>query len=326
MKRFLLLGLIGCAMLLSTRASALDVAASIKPVHSLVAGVMKGVGTPRLIVGSNASPHDYHLKPSDAQALQNADAIFWIGPSLETFLESPLKSLGHKARIVALYKAEGLHMIGEEDSHDLHDDHEENAKHEEHDDHDDGHEEHDDHAGEHDGHDHSGPDMHLWLDPINAKAMVHHIATVLQDIDPVNAKTYQQNAESIEKRLDQLSTEVHERLHPLEGRPFVVFHDAYDHFAHRFHLNVVAEVTLSPERKPGAKRLSEVRHTIAETKAVCVFSEPQFRPKLVETVIEGSSARSGVLDPLGANIQPGPDMYFTLINNLAQSLEDCLTR
>lgn len=320
MKRFFLPGLTGCAMLLASHASALDVAVSIKPVHSLVAGVMKDVDTPRLIVGGNASPHDYHMKPSDARALQNADAIFWIGPSLETFLESPLKSLGQKARIVALHEAEGLHMIGEEDSHDLHDDHE----HEEHEKHEEEHHEQEEHAEEEHGHDHSGPDMHLWLDPINAKAMVHHIAHILEEIDPAHADTYHQNAESMEKRLDQLSADIHERLHKLEDRPFVVFHDAYAHFAHRFHLNIVAEVTLSPERKPGAKRLSEVRHTIADSKAVCVFSEPQFRPKLVETVIEGSSARSGVLDPLGANIQPGPDMYFTLMTNLAQSLEDCL--
>jgi len=326
MKRFLLLGLVSCALLVTSRASALDVAVSIKPVHSLVAGVMKGVDTPRLFVGNNASPHDYHLKPSDAQALQNADAVFWIGPSLEIFLESPLKSLGQKARIVALHKAAGLHMIGEEDSLDLHDEHEHDTGHEDHEDHAKHEEEHDDHADEHDGHDHSGPDMHLWLDPVNAKAMVHHIAANLKAIDPAHATTYQQNAESMEKRLDQLTSDTHERLHPLEKRPFVVFHDAYAHFAHRFHLNIVAEVTLSPERKPGAKRLSEVRHTIAETKAVCVFSEPQFRPKLVDTVIEGSSARSGVLDPLGADIQPGPDMYFTLINTLAQSLEGCLSR
>lgn len=325
MKRFLLLGLVSCALLVTSRASALDVAVSIKPVHSLVAGVMKGVDTPRLIVGDNASPHDYHLKPSDARALQNADAIFWIGPSLETFLESPLKSLGQKARIIALHEVKGLHMIGEEDSHDLHDEHDHDKGHEDHEDHA-NHAKHEDHTDEHDGHNHSGPDMHLWLDPVNAKAMVHHIAHTLQEIDPAHAETYHQNAESMEERLDKLTADIHEHLHPLEGRPFVVFHDAYDHFAHRFHLNIVAEVTLSPERKPGAKRLSEVRHTLAETKAVCVFSEPQFNPKLVETVVEGSSAGSGVLDPLGADIQPGPDMYFTLINNLSQSLEGCLTR
>jgi len=295
----------------SLPAFALDVAVTIKPLHSLVAGVMSGVGEPSLIVKGAGSPHDYHLRPSDAQNLQDADVIFWVGDELETFMESPLKSLGQKAAVVAMEDADGLHMIKNHEEHEEHEEHDEHEEEEHHD-----HDEHEHHHGD--------MDMHLWLDPQNAKAMVGKIAQTLIQHDPQNKAQYQKNAVKMHTRLDQLSHDIGQRLESIHDVPFVVFHDAYAHFEHRFHINVVASVTLSPERMPGAKHLAEVRQTIQNSKAVCVFSEPQFQPKLVKTVIEGSGAKSGVLDPLGASLQEGPDMYFKLLNNLATSLESCL--
>ncbi|WP_419797825.1 MAG: zinc ABC transporter substrate-binding protein ZnuA [Terasakiella sp.] len=289
----------------SLPAFALDVAVTIKPLHSLVAGVMSGVGEPTLIVGGAGSPHDYHLRPSDAQNLQQADVIFWIGDELETFMESPLKSLGQKATVVAMEDAAGLHMIK---NHDETDDHKEEEHHD--------HDEHEHHHGE--------MDMHLWLDPQNAKAMVGKIAQTLIQRDPQHKAQYSANAEKMHDRLDQMAHDIGHRLESIHHIPFVVFHDAYAHFEYRFRLNIVANVTLSPERMPGAKHLGEVRHTIQDSKAVCVFSEPQFQPKLVHTVIEGSNAKAGQLDPLGATLEPGADMYFKLMDNIATSLESCL--
>jgi len=309
MKRPLyLVAALACATF-SLPASAIDVAVTIKPLHSLVSGVMANVDKPTLIVQGAGSPHDYHLRPSDAQNLQKADVIFWIGDELETFMESPLKSLGQKAKVVAMEDASGLHMIKNHEEHEEHDEHEEHEEHEEHDDH---------------AHHHGEMDMHIWLDPHNAKSMVNLIAKTLIEQDPAHKTDYQKNAENLHKRLDQMIQRITTELAPIAKRPFVVFHDAYAHFEHRFHVNAVASVTLSPEKMPGAKHLGEVRETIEKTKAVCVFSEPQFQPKLVKTVIEGSTAKSGVLDPLGAGLDEGPDMYFQLIDNIATSLQDCL--
>jgi len=305
MKRPLFLATAFAFATFSLPAFALDVAVTIKPLHSLVSGVMSGVGEPSLIVKGAGSPHDYHLRPSDAQNLQKADVIFWIGDKLETFMESPLKSLGQNAKVVAMEDAAGLHMMKNN---------EENDEHEE--------EEHNDH--DEDGHHHGEMDMHLWLDPQNAKAMVGTIAQTLIRHDPQHKAQYQANAEKMHNRLDEMSHDIGHRLESIRDIPFVVFHDAYAHFEHRFHINIVASVTLSPEKMPGAKHLQEVRETIQKSKAVCVFSEPQFQPKLVKTVIEGSTAKSGVLDPIGATLDEGPDMYFKLLDNIATSLESCL--
>ena len=308
----------------------LSVVTSIKPIHSLVSAVMDGIGTPSLIIEGAGSPHTYALKPSQAKALQDADLVFWVGPAIESFLEKPIKEVASSARIVTLSDAHGLIKIefregGNFDSHDdhaEHDDHDEHAKHDAHDDHA-KHDDHDDHA-KHD--DHGQFDMHVWLDPENAKIMINAIEEALIEADPRNARTYQGNAANVKRDLDKLITEIDAEMSPVKGTPYVVFHDAYQYFEDRFGMKPVGSITVSPERLPGAKRVKELREKIKSLNASCVFSEPQFEPKLIATVIESTSAGTGVLDPLGVSIKAGPEMYFTLIRNMSKSLKNCLSR
>ena len=204
----------------------------------------------------------------------------------------------------------------DEDGHDDHghDDHAEDK----HDDHG-----HDDHG--HDDHGHDGYDPHVWLDPVNAKALVHEIEEALSDADPANAGTYEANATALMGRLDALVEEVQTELNPVKGRGFVVFHDAYQHFETRFGISAIGSVTVSPEVMPGAERIRELQEKVNSLDASCVFSEPQFEPKLVSTVTENTNAGTGVLDPLGASIPDGPGLYFTLIRNMASALKECLS-
>ena len=382
-----------------------EVVVSIKPIHSLVAGVMSGVGSPTLIVEGNGSPHTYSLKPSHAAKIETADLIFWVGHRLEPFLEKPLESLGAKGRVVELMDTEGLvhlafregggfeghdHDHGDHDDHgntkkghddhgpakdddhhaEKHDEHDhEKAKHddhdrehhaEKHDDHDhekakhddhdrehhaekhDDHEKakHDDHDREHhaekhddhdrghsdDAHDEDGDDPHIWLNPLNAKVMVREIARNLAKVDPSNTATYKNNADAMLTQIDSVSAKISATLEPVRGRPFIVFHDAYQYFEDRFGLQAAGSITTSPEVMPGAARIKEMQKRVRDLGAVCVFSEPQFTPKLVSVVTEGSAAKQGVLDPLGAALSPGPDLYITLIKNIAGSMATCLSR
>ncbi|MGQ9364853.1 zinc ABC transporter substrate-binding protein ZnuA [Azospirillum sp. ST 5-10] len=321
-------------------AAAPAVVASVKPLHSLVAAVMKGVGEPGLIVHGGASPHTYALRPSDARALQGADVVFWIGEGLEGFLEKPLDSIAGTARIVELMEAPGLTLLeargggaweahshgGEHADHGDGHDHEEHA-HEDHDDedHDHGDHDHGDHDhGEHGHEGHEHVNAHLWLDPRNAKAIVATVADTLAAADPANAAAYRANAAAAAARLDALDGELAATLAPVKDKPFVVFHDAYPYLEARYGLNAVGAITVSPEQRPSARRLSEIRAKIAGLDAVCVFAEPQFEPKLVGTIVEGTGARTGVLDPVGADLPDGPDLYPALMRGLAASLAGCL--
>ena len=314
-------------------ADGLNVVATIKPVHSLTAAVMQGVGEPTLLIQSAGSPHSYALRPSEARALERADIVIRVGESLETFLQRPLETLAADARIVTLVEADDLNLLSireggvweshahDEHGHDGHG-HDDEAHADVHADHHDGHhEEHEEHA---DASDHDELDMHLWLDPRNAAAMARMIAAALIAADPVNAPAYRANAAQLDADLDALERSIGERLEAVLDRPFVVFHDAYQYFEHRFDVNTVGSITVTPDVQPGAARLRELRRTVAERQARCVFSEPQFEPRLVETVVEGTDARAGTLDPLGAALPEGPGQYFMLMETMADSLIDCL--
>ncbi len=305
--------------LIAVPAHALDgVVASIKPVHSLVAAVMQGVGEPALIVRGSGSEHVYSLRPSDARALESAAIVFRAGESMETFLNAPLKSLAAGARVVPLEDAPGLDLLdfregGPFEAHSHGEAHDEE----------DGHD-HDGH--DHGGHDHGGHDLHFWLDPENARAMMAEIARVLAEADPENAARYTANAQAYSSRLDGLIAEVAATVEPVRTRPSIVFHDAYQYFEKRFGMNVVGSITVSPEVLPGAQRLAAIHAKVRELGAVCVFSEPQFEPKLVSVAIEGTDARTGVLDPLGAEIADGPELYIELIRDLGTSFAACLSQ
>ncbi len=340
-----------------------NVVASIKPVHSLVAAVMQGVGEPGLIVEGAGSPHNYALKPSQARMLESADVIFWVGHELEAFLERPVETLGANAKSVELIDAHDLvklgfreggafeeHAHGDEGDHHGHDhgkeakakhdhdhDHDKKAKAEHDHDHDHDHDkkakaEHDhdhdhdkkEHAG-HEGHDHGAYDPHVWLDPVNAKALVHEIEEALVAADPANAGTYESNAAATMAKLDTLIADVSAELEPVRDRGFIVFHDAYNYFEKRFGIAASGSITVTPDVMPGAARVSEIRERVKQADVACVFAEPQFEPRLVSTVTEGTQAKAGVIDPLGAEIDDGPELYFQVIRNMSASIKSCLS-
>lgn len=320
------------ASLLASGAALADVpriSTDILPVHGLVSRVMEGVGSPDLLVDPGASPHGYALRPSQAAALQDADAVIWVSDGLAPWLEGPLDTLAADAVRLELMEVTGTttyafrenavfddhdHEAHGHDNHDhAHDDGDD------HDDHDHGDHGHDDHA-----HDHSGLDPHAWLDPVNARVWLAAIAETLAEIDPENAGTYRANAEAGRADLAGLIADIEARMAPLSGQPFVVFHDAYQYFETRFGLSSAGAISLGDASQPSAGRVAEIQQVMAESGAVCVFSEPQFDPGLVATVADGADVRTEVIDPLGQGLEPGADFYSMLIEGVAQSFGACL--
>lgn len=283
------------------------VAVSIKPLHALVAGVMEGVGAPDLVLHGAGSPHTYSLRPSEARLLERAEVIFWVGGTLESFLERPLGALAAKARVVAVLRAPGVVALPARRGGDWGDQ-----------------EGHAGHGEAHHGADADAIDGHLWLDPANAKAVARAAAEALGQADPDNRGRYLLNADRLAARIDALDAELAALLAPTSGVPYVVFHDAYQYFERRYELRAVGSVAVSPERAPGARRVREIREKIRGLGARCVFGEPQFPPPLLATLTEGTGARTGELDPLGAALVPGPDAWFALMRALAASLAECL--
>ncbi len=286
-------------------ADAPRVVVTIKPIHSLVSRVMEGVGAPLLLVDGKASPHSFSLRPSQVQAVSKADVFIRVSERLEPFTGKLVRALPEDVKLVTLVDAPDIELLTQRG----------NGSFERH-----------DHAREqHDvAVDHGAADSHIWLDPENARAIGNYVAQVLAERFPKDAAHFKANAERLSADIDALTKELSATTQPLQSKPFVVFHDAYQYFDRRFGLDAVGSITVSPEVQPSARRLIELREKIRELKAVCVFAEPLFQPRLVAALTEGTDARAGTLDPEGLGLDAGPQLYFVLMRNLAGSLKGCL--
>lgn len=269
------------------------VVASLPPLHSLTAAVMKGIGKPDLLIEGGASPHRIALRPSAARKLAKATHIFWTGSELEFSVARTLTNLGSGTKAVALLHVPGMTRLK---SHAAHDSHGKTTQY----------------------------DPHFWLDPENAVRITEAVAETLIAADPANASRYQENREAAIRRLRALDGALGTALRPLAGRPFLVFHDSYAYLARRYGLGPVWAIAIDPERKPGARRLVMLRKKIDEQKIRCLFREPQFPSPIVERLSEGTDLRIDVLDPLGSDLEPGPGLYGKMMRRNAAHLARCL--
>ena len=313
----------------STVSADIKVVTSIKPIHSLAAYVMDGVGKPNVIVDGYNSPHGFSLKPSHAKMIENADLIIWVGEDLEAFLEKPLDSIAKKATKVELMDLKGIKKLkfreknifeGHDDpghKEDKHDDH--GHKKDKHDDHGHKKDKHDDHG--HEGHAHGEHDPHIWLDPMNAKVIIKEITNQLVKLDSANSAKYKANSKKAIADIDALTKSIKKDLN--KDSRVVVFHDAYQYFENRFGIKVLGALTVNTDVLPGAEQLAEIREVIEHEKVNCIFSEPQFNPSIIKTIAKDTNIKTGVLDPLGATIDKGKGMYSELLKNMSSSFKGC---
>jgi len=289
---------------------------TIKPIDSLVSAVVGDTGKTISLIPSETSPHEFRLKPSDARALQNGNIIFYISPHLETSIVKVFETLPKNIKIINLMEETGIEHLSIRDNEawELHDHHDDEK-----------HDDHDKHAqkDEHDDHK-SKDDVHIWLDPENAIKIIKKVNTELSFFFPENAKIYDENATKIINKIKSLKKQLKKELLPIKDKPYIVFHDAYQYFEKTFQLNAVGSIALEDDIASSPKQISFIKNKIIKSKASCVFQEPQFDNKLVKTVIEGTQAKIGTLDPLGFGIKEKEDFYLQLLRNMSKNLKECL--
>ena len=329
---------------------------TIQPINSLVSAVIGDTGKTISLIPADISPHEYKLKPSDAKKMQEANIIFFVSNHLESSVTKVFKNLPKNIKIINLLEETGIEHLAIRDNeawerhdhhgHDDHDDHDKHGKkHDDHDDHDkhgkkhDDHDDHDKHAKKHDDHDdhdkhgkkhddhddhESKDDVHIWLSPDNAIKIVEKVNKELTLLFPDNASKYSENSNKMIDKIQKLKNELAKDLAPIKGKPYVVFHDAYQYFEKTFDLNAVGSVALEGDIASSPKQISFIKDKIKKLNASCVFQEPQFDSKLVKIVVEGTNAQIGTLDPLGVNISGKENFYIQLLKNMAKSLKECL--
>ena len=286
---------------ISAAQAEVKVLTSIKPVQLIAAAVQDGVGVPEVLLPPGASPHNYALRPSDVRRVQSADLLYWIGPDMEGFLPRVLK--GRSLPSVALQDLPGLKLRRfAEDSHS--------------------------HAEEADDHDHDhrpgSLDAHLWLSPVNARVIAGKIASDLISADPANAARYQSNLKAFDERLDALDVRLKARLAAIEGKPYFVFHEAFDYFEEAYGLKHAGVFSVAAEVQPGAQHVAAMRARLQEVGKTCVFSEPPLRPRLAETLVAGLPVKLAELDALGGYTPATAQGYEQVLEKLGNDLAGCL--
>ncbi|SDH71231.1 zinc transport system substrate-binding protein [Vibrio xiamenensis] len=293
---FLLIG----GLLAAPSVFAQQVLTSFKPIQMITLELTRGVSQPEVLLGANTSPHDYALRPSDIKRLNRADLIVWFGPTLEPFLT---KVLEKKTNVFTISDIAGLDLL--EFDHDEHHG--------------------DEHEDEH-HHDHGRFNPHFWMGHEQTLTVAKALTAKLIEIDPDHQSQYQHNLSDFTAHLNQSFDDIEQKIEPVRSQGYYVFHDAYEYFEKDHQLNHLGHFTVSPERKPGAKTLVSIRQQLTSSNAKCVFAEPQFTPAIVESVVRGTQAKIGTLDPLGTEVALVPGSYFVFLNNMADNFTACLAQ
>ncbi len=292
---FLRLSLLVSLVVMPLSALANTILTSIKPIQMITHELTLGVTEPEVLLSANASPHDYALRPSDVKRIHNSSLVIWFGRGLEPFLEKVLNQRDNVLTISDIPQL-SLREYGVEG-----------------------------HDHDHDGHDHGQYDPHFWLGVEQVKQVAAAITQALVAMDSNNKGIYQTNLDNFLATLQQTDKEIAAQLASVKQQPYYVFHEAYDYFEQHYGMNNIGHFTVSPDRKPGAKTLINIRKALASSQAKCVFSEPQFQPAVIESVVRGSEASIGVLDPLGTEVPAGNGSYFRFLRSLSDSYYDCLS-
>ncbi|MET3453576.1 MULTISPECIES: zinc ABC transporter substrate-binding protein ZnuA [Pseudomonas] len=306
MSRFfsLFVAFVASFLLIGPAQADVKVLTSIKPLQLIAAAVQDGVAVPEVLLPPGASPHHYALRPSDVRKVQSVDLLYWIGPDMEGFLPRVLN--GRTLPSVAVQDLPGLklrHFAQDSASHE---------------DHDHGDDEHD--------HDHrpGTVDAHLWLSPHNARVIAAKMATDLSAADPANAARYQSNLTAFNQRLDALDTRLKTRLAGVAGKPYFVFHEAFDYFEDNYGLKHAGVFAVAAEVQPGAQHVAAMRTRLQAVGKTCVFSEPPLRPRLAETLVAGLPVKLAELDALGGYTPATAQGYEQLLEKLGNDLAGCL--
>lgn len=311
------------AMLGTTVVANADVLTTVKPLGFIASAITEGVTESKVLLPVTASPHDYSLKPSDVEQLKSAQLVVWVGEDLETFLEKSIDKLP-KEKVLSLDDVPAIKAIV-----DATEKHDHDHKHEHHEHHDHKHEHHEhaheghDHHHDHEGHSHD-KDWHIWFSPEASLAAAEQIAARLSVQLPEQKAKIAENLATFKANLTAKNEQIRNQLSQVKGKGYYTFHDAYGYFERAYGLNSLGSFTINPSVAPGAKTLSMIKKNIAEHKAQCLFAEPQFTPKVIESLSKGTQVKVGQLDPLGAKIELSQTAYPQFLQAIADEFSQCL--
>ena len=283
--------LIGLLALLSLPAApgdnAFRVVVSIKPIHSIVAGLMEGTEGPELLIDGDRTPFAFDLTPEQRASLNSADLVIWVGAELENALGPALNEIGSEVRVVELLSSPSMKVLPSR-------------------------------------FDDRRRDPYLWMDNRNAILLIDELTRLLQDLDPSRAHLYMRNRRQLLQRLSLLDRELEYGYRGLKAGSAVQYYDTLQYFEQAYALPVIDHVAASPEHAVDAASLLKVRGLIGRGEAVCLLTDVGLEMKHLSVITQGLSPRLAELDLLGRQWDAGPDLYFRLMRHTSDKIKECL--
>lgn len=322
MKTILKMSAISTALLSLPMMANADVLASVKPLGFIVSAVANGVTDTQILVPTGASPHDYSLKLSDIQKVKSADLVLWVGEDVDSFLEKPISQIDRQKVITIADLAEVKPLLTQAHHEHFHEEGEHDHKHDHKHEHKSGHE----HDHDHENHEGLSTNWHVWYSPAISQIVAQKVADKLILQFPAKKALIEKNLADFNRTLAEQSDKIKAQLAPFKEKGFFVFHDAYGYFNDAYGLKQTGYFTINPLVAPGAKTLAHIKEEIAEHRVNCLFAEPQFTPKVIESLAKGTAVNVGRLDPIGDGVALGANSYANFLQATADSYTQCLSK
>ncbi|MEX2131164.1 MAG: zinc ABC transporter substrate-binding protein [Pseudohongiellaceae bacterium] len=274
-----------------------QILASIKPLQLIAGAIVDRDELVSSLIPANQSPHHYSMRPSDRVALDSAQLIIWIGSELETFLTGAIAQTDPDQTVLQLSKQAELNLLtlrmqfaglGEGGAAQL--------------------------------------DPHLWLDTANALTIARMVTDSVSQIDPAGADKYRLNLQSFTGQIDDLNTYMDQQLQDVRGKPYIVYHDAYQYLEARYSLEPLLALAEDTEVQPGIRHILNTRRTIREARPLCLFKDKDSSPATIATMLSGYALNQVELDILGIDIIADADGYIEMMRKIVNDMNSCFKR
>ncbi|WP_456379312.1 metal ABC transporter solute-binding protein, Zn/Mn family [Thiolapillus sp.] len=267
----------------------LRVVSSIKPVHSILSGLLKGVQEPELLVGIGKTPYGYTLTAKQEQSLKAADLIVWVGPELEKFLAKPLGKSPEDPRILTLLDRPELKILPRRQ-------------------------------------DDNSRDPHLWLDSRNAILLIDLLTRELILRDPARSHLYKRNRNALYSKVAKLDRQLEYGYRGLQGGVVLAYFDTQQYFEQAYALKVAGVLAPSPEIPVSGEQLLNERALLAENRYACLLTEANIPMPELPLLTNGLAVDVVELDSFGSKLQPGEDLYLELMKSNTRLIKQCIQK
>jgi protein SCO1/2 len=267
----------------------LRVIVSVKPVHSILSGLLKGVEQPELLVGEGKLPLGYELTSAQVDSLETADLIVWVGPELESFMAGHLAALPEKVRVVTLLDRPELKILPSR-------------------------------------RDDNRRDPYFWQDSRNALILIDLLTKELMLADSSRSHLYKRNRDALFKKVAELDRRLEYGYRGLKGGLVFTYYDTLQYFEQAYALKVAGVLAAFPGEPVSAEKLLGERARLADNWYTCLLTEARMPMPELGLLTDGLTIEQVELDSFGTGFKPGENLYLELMDNNTRLIKQCVQK